>query len=486
MIRGFLSGALFAIVLAGLGLGAASYFGPRVELGSVAPAAGDVEVPAGSEFNAERPDTAPVLPATEGRPAGAAPTLAGAETTTDAPAVDTAPAATPNTANVDGSIAAPESGTTAVQPGADSTVSTTTAVTAPAQPGLEAAPNAETAVVPTDPPATDTAQITTPEASAAPTAPTGEIAPNQAVTVETPATPAPEATAVVEGPAETPATSEGTSAIAAPALDVDAPSAPSTVGDGPSLPSLAGIGDNLGEDALPRIGASPEAPATEALDPAIERFATAFAPSGDKPRLAIVLLDDTALAIDKIADFSVPLAVAVDPLAPAVGARMAELRAAGIEVLALAPLPQGASPADVEVSFQAFLSAVPQAVGVMDFPEAGLQESRSRAVQVVDILKANGLGLLTYNKGLNAALQIADQEDLAAAKVARVFDDGTAEANSMKIALDKGAFQSGQDGAAILVGTLREDVLDVLKEWATGNRAGTVELAPVSFVLMGK
>ena len=174
MIRGFLSGALFAIVLAGLGLGAASYFGPRVELGSVAPAAGDVEVPAGSEFNAERPDTAPVLPATEGRPAGAAPTLAGVETATDAPAVDTAPAATPNTANVDGSIAAPESGTTAVQPGADSTVSTTTAVTAPAQPGLEDAPNAETAVVPTDPPATDTAQITTPEASAAPTAPTWE------------------------------------------------------------------------------------------------------------------------------------------------------------------------------------------------------------------------------------------------------------------------------------------------------------------------
>jgi len=55
----------------------------------------------------------------------------------------------------------------------------------------------------------------------------------------------------------------------------------------------------------------------------------------------------------------------------------------------------------------------------------------------------------------------------------------------MKLMLDKAAFDAGQTGHAIVVGRLRRDVIETLRSWSVGNRAATVELAPVSFVLRG-
>ena len=187
-----------------------------------------------------------------------------------------------------------------------------------------------------------------------------------------------------------------------------------------------------------------------------------------------------------MASFPVPLTIALDPSIAGVGARMAAVRAAGPEVAVLTPLPEGAAPADVEVAFQSFFNTIPQAVAVMDLPGAVLQENRPRAVQVVDIVAETGHGLITYDKGLNAALQIASAKDVRALTVFRVFDDGEKDIAAMKRFLDQGAFRAGQVGPVVLVGQARVETLTAIAEWALGTRAASVTLAPVSAVLLSQ
>jgi hypothetical protein len=175
--------------------------------------------------------------------------------------------------------------------------------------------------------------------------------------------------------------------------------------------------------------------------------------------------------------------VAVDPMQPDAATAMAGYRAAGAEVAVLTPLPEGAAPADVEVAFQEFFSQVPEAVAVLDLPDALLQESRPRAAQVADILSETGHGMVTYEKGLNSGLQVARSEGIPAATVFRDFDDGQRDGAAMKRFLDQGAFRAAQDGAVVMIGRLRPETLTALTEWALGTRAATITLAPVSAVL---
>jgi polysaccharide deacetylase 2 family uncharacterized protein YibQ len=254
------------------------------------------------------------------------------------------------------------------------------------------------------------------------------------------------------------------------------------------------ISPDNGDESLPRIGAGPEdtAEAVEegAGQPALVRFAVPFQNDSANPMLSIVLVDDPDVPDGPgpadLMDFPVPLAVALDPMQPESAARMAAYRAAGVEVLVLAPLPDGATPADVEVAFQGYLAAIPQAVAVMDLPSAQLQANRPRAVQVVEILAASGHGMVTYDKGLNAGLQIAEGRGVPARAVFRVFDDGSRDTGAMKRSLDQGAFRAGQAGPVVLVGKLRAESIAAITEWALGTRAATVSLAPVSAVLQAK
>ena len=487
MLRGLLSGTILGTATAGVLLVAASPFVARVEIGGATPETGEVAVPAGSGFNAERPDEPPALPSTEGRPAGEAPTLATNESGADALDLDTSPAGTPDTGQIEGAISSPSSSETgSVQTEGEEAVTAGTGGAQLAQPGLETAPEAEVAVL-TPETGGDTAALPgTSSEIDAPVIATGETSVSTPSVGAAPDSPNPESNPTAEGSAETPETGNEPSGLATPSITVETPSLPDTGGDSLSLPSFGSISPGAGEDSLPNIGAGPAAPSDVAAEPAIVRYATAFEPISDKPRLAIVLLDDPSVDPSGFGDSVVPFAISVDPNSDGVGARMAALRAAGLEVIVQAPLPSGASPADIEVSFQGFLNAVPQAVAVMDSPEVSLQESRPRAAQVVDILKTGGYGLLMYSKGLNSALQIAEREELAAAKITRVFDAGDGDAAAMVRALDQGAFQTSQGESVVLVGMLRPETLAAVTEWSTGNRASTVEMAPVSAVLSGK
>jgi polysaccharide deacetylase 2 family uncharacterized protein YibQ len=286
-----------------------------------------------------------------------------------------------------------------------------------------------------------------------------------------------------EGVLDDPVARETGEAPPAPEVELE-PEAP----EAPSAEAAAGVTlfEGVGEIAVPTPDSSDPAGGVSVAEPpagpALEVNAIPFDWDGSAPLLSVLLIDRGG-PLPEIDRFPVPVTVAVDPLDPAVPERVAALRAAGAEIAVLAPLAEGATPADVEVAFQSFLEAVPFAATVLDIEEARIQESRPRAAQVAEILAETGHGLVTYEAGLNSALQVAAQRGVPAATVLRAFDDGTRGVGAMRRFLDQAAFQAGVDGYAIVTGELRPDALTALAEWALGTRAESVTLAPVSGIL---
>ena len=85
-------------------------------------------------------------------------------------------------------------------------------------------------------------------------------------------------------------------------------------------------------------------------------------------------------------------------------------------------LPAGATAADVEVSFGAHEVALPEAVAVMDLEAGGFQGDRPLSTLVVPVLAGQGRGLLSWDRGLNAASQVARREGLRSGVIFRRLD----------------------------------------------------------------
>lgn len=491
MIRGLVSGLVLGGVVAGGALVVASRTLDRQDLALPAPETTAVAVPAGSEFNAPRSETVPVLPQTEGRPAGVASPLVTQSDGGADPLPDTNPAQAPVTGTAEGALEAPLAGAAAgITVAGEDNGPSTSAVVVPNQPGLDASP---TALAPLDPVQSEEA------ASEALQSPTAEVAPivvenTTDIDVETAALAAPEQPGTEvrpasEAPAPVPDAGTAPERIATPVapLETVRPAVPETPqGFGIVAPEIGQFSPGDASDGLPRIGAEAVVPSTVVVEPALVRYAVPYALAQDNPLMALILIDDGTLDVAALTGFPVPLTIAIDPLSPSAGARMVALRGAGLEIAVLTPVPAGATPADVEITFQAFLDAVPQAVAVMDLPEALLQESRPRASQVVEILAETGHGMVTYDRGLNSGIQIAAGKGVKATTVFRVFDDGEKDSAAIKRFLDQGAFRAGQVGPVVLVGQARTEALVAISEWSLGNRAATVSLAPVSAVLSAR
>ena len=248
------------------------------------------------------------------------------------------------------------------------------------------------------------------------------------------------------------------------------------------------------EGRLPQIGqvATPDADQATAIAedlPRLKRYARNYSAEGDKPRFAVVLIDDGSDTLDRAKLAALPFAVtfAVDPLAANATEAEAIYRAAGQEVLILAKgIPEGATPSDLEQSLQALSAALPESIGVLDLDSGGFQDNRALATQVVSILKAQGRGILTYDRGLNAADQEARREDLPAAKVFRMIDAGNEEAPLIRRYLDRAAFKAAQEGQVVVVGHTRAETITALLEWTVEGRAASVSMAPASAVMQTK
>jgi polysaccharide deacetylase 2 family uncharacterized protein YibQ len=274
-------------------------------------------------------------------------------------------------------------------------------------------------------------------------------------------------------------------ADAVPAPPRAAPAAVATgrlpqIGVAEAEPEAAGSDDATSEDT------AAEAPAEDADLPALQRNAAAFE-RDDRPLLAPILLDAglDAVARARLAALPHPLSVAVDPSAPDAAEAAATYRAAGKEVVILASqIPPQATPADLEVTFASHRAHLPQAVALLDLPAGGFQEDRRLAQQIATILAGDGLGMITHDRGLNPAAQVAAQAGVPHAAVFRNLSEAGDDPAAMRRLLERARFRAGQQGATALLLTGAGAELDALLDWLAEGRDVGVALAPVSALLL--
>ncbi len=287
--------------------------------------------------------------------------------------------------------------------------------------------------------------------------------------------PAPEI--VPESEPDAAPTADGTAAVEEPAAE----------------PSLPGGGTAV---RVNRPGAEPTAqagqeaeivPETEIPEdaPALLRYATAFENPQALPMLSLMMVDDPSItaAPDSVAALGFPVTVILDPLAADAVSRMAAYRAAGIEVGISASLPGGATPSDVEIAFEAALAAVPDAVVLFSDGQDGVQGNRSVTEQVVEVLAADGRGLVTIQRGLGNALRIAEQANVPAAAVLRDLDGDGQSPSAIGRALDQAAFRARQSGDAVLLAKVSDATLGALAAWGGEVDSDQFLMAPVTAIL---
>ncbi|WP_159082396.1 divergent polysaccharide deacetylase family protein [Paragemmobacter aquarius] len=239
-------------------------------------------------------------------------------------------------------------------------------------------------------------------------------------------------------------------------------------------------------DALPRIGdGTEEVVALPAATTPLDLFSRPFDNADGKPLFALVLIDDGAPDLDRetLAALPFPVTFVVDPLLPDVAAIAAVYRNAGQEVMIQTTgVPKGAKPADIEQSYQAMDIAVPEAVAVLG--AAGLEEdNRALAAAVAPILVAQGRGILTMERGLNAVDQAARREGVPQATAFRMLDAAGESVPVIRRYLDRAAFRAAQEGSVVVLGSTRPDTIAAILQWNVEGRAASVALAPISAVL---
>ncbi|MFY0595996.1 MAG: divergent polysaccharide deacetylase family protein [Cognatishimia sp.] len=455
MLRGIFTGLFFGGVLGLMLAGVVSL---------LAPLPSNVAVP-----QAQGPATA--------APEAAVNTPLAVTSDTDAPVNADATAQTP--AAVEGADGAPVADFASAPKPNTSTVADTPS--APAQNGaVDVAVNSESPVLP-NPQAN---AIASPGADDEPSISVDPAQPLSPQTADTQAFDNPEAVAD-EGAEAAPAVVESGADIVAP--DVSDEETTSL------LKPVTGFQESFTQHTstrLPTVYAEADQPATEDVavemaKPPLEAFSTAFEGEADKPLLSIVLLDDPAAGIDlqTLAEFPMPMSIAVNAQSADALARAAALRGAGLEVLALMDFPVGATASDVAVNIESQLANVPEAVALMDGFDGGVQENRAVSDQVIAYALSSGHGVVFQPKGLNTAQKLAVREGVGAVTVFRDFDGSGQSDVVIRRFLDQAAFKARQNEAVLMLGRMQNSTIAALASWALQDRASTVSIAPVSALL---
>ncbi len=219
--------------------------------------------------------------------------------------------------------------------------------------------------------------------------------------------------------------------------------------------------------------------------PALTKYASSFQMPEDAVPLSVLLIDDNTMtdAPTLVAGLPFGATVVIDALDSDATDRMRAYRDAGVEVAMLVGLPEGATPIDVEIAFEAAMDIVPENVAVFSNDPSMLQGSRATVEQLVEVLAADGRGLITSSGGLDNALRTASQAGVPADRVFRELDDAGQDAGAILRQLDQAAFRARQNDGAIVSGSMTADTLDVLQGWASSGPNNQVVLAPVSAVL---
>ncbi len=487
MLRGVLGGFLTGTILSGLALGAASLL-TAPPLGAP-PEAAAVDVPAGSEFKQPREDTEAALPGSDEVPAADSGPMVAAPEPDDLSSLegaDTAPASQPETGTAESTLIAPDdqSSSAGVDLDSDEPVLPSPQALAPETPDDEEDLSISTEPSqPVLPEVEEDSGVYQPAQPQAPGEDEGAAAvPGEGTEMaaadapEPAAEPAPEPapSADASDPEPMPATDPGDDPATQPEAEEE-PEPSGTIGD---------LAENVTTDRLPAV--TDESETSEEDLPPLRKYAVPFSNPENKPLMAIVLIDDgqSPISHEALADFPYPVSYAVDAGWPGATRAAEEYRAAGLEVLAMADLPAGASAADAEVAMQAYLANVPEAVAVMEGTGSGLQSSREATEQLIPILQESGHGLVLFSEGLDTARKLIAREGVPVASVFRDFDAKGQNVTVIRRFLDQAAFKAGQEeGGVIMVGRLRAETVSALLLWGLQDRAGSVALAPVSAIL---
>lgn len=255
------------------------------------------------------------------------------------------------------------------------------------------------------------------------------------------------------------------------------------------LPTLGTAEEGVEEVPASPVTVEVEAPTAQPTQRPVEVFAAPADNPDGKPMMAVVLLDDgldfeaKTTGLSALAELPYPVSFAVDAMLPDAKSRMAAYRGAGFEVLAMIDLPTGATARDAEVNLSVALDAVPEAVGLLEGVETGVQTTPDAGRQVAQILAQTGHGLVTQNRGLNTVQKLAARQGVPSAVVFRDFDGKGQTATVIRRFMDQAAFRASQEGGVIMLGRLREETLSALALWTLQDRASTVAMVPVSAAL---
>lgn len=517
MIRGFLTGVIWGGVVAGAGLAVISQVAPLPPSGSAEAPAEPVLEPSPAplpkapeaevqpEILQKGPESDEAAPGDAAPEADAMDAPASGETQPEADAAAEAVMAQPQADAAADSMAekqpvpeapaseavepsvteAPEASAQAVEPEAETSgeppmVAATEEPAAPLQPDMQEmqaelpealAENRPGLIVPDSPglPGAETTPILNEPPPEAPVADDVLLRPDPAPAEET----APALIAPQDEPADI---------AAAPVLEPDTGLEESV--PGVRTDRLPRIGDEemeATEDEVPELA---EVPLTGTTP--LELFARAFENPEGKPLFSIILIDEGTAPEDRgnLAALPFPVTFAIDPLMPDSAEASRVYRQAGQEVAMLATgIPEGATAGDLEQSLQALDLALPEAVVVLDRPEGNLQEARDLARQIVPIVAEQGRGLVTYDRGLNPADQVARREGVPSAVIFRVLDSEGESIPKMRNYLDRAAFKAAQEGKVVVIGRAHPETVAAILQWTVEGRAATVALAPVSAVL---
>lgn len=294
-----------------------------------------------------------------------------------------------------------------------------------------------------------------------------------------PAPAEPRATAPVQtAPAPAPVVAQPTPVAPLPSVP-PLPAAPAARTDAPLVTASPGAAP------APQAPADPISTPTPAAEP-LEPLRKSFENPENRPTFAILLVDTGAPGLDRarLARLPFPVTFVLDPLAEDAARAAAIYHDAGQEVILRATgLPEGAKAQDVEQTFETLFQAIPQAEAVIDLNTGGFQDRAALASLVVPVIKAAGRGLVTFDRGLNVAEQVARRDSVPSAVVFRSLDADGESQPMIRRYLDRAAFKAAQDGRVVVIGTTADDTVAALLAWSVEGRAGSVALAPLSAVL---
>ncbi len=252
---------------------------------------------------------------------------------------------------------------------------------------------------------------------------------------------------------------------------------------------------------LPSIGRSTEsdladaadAQTTEAADditpsdttdlPAYQRHAAELALAPGANALGVVLIEDP-MAEAALTALPLPGTLAMDPADPDGPRRAAAYRAAGHEIALLAQgIPEGATPADIEVTLQVWMRDFPQVVALIDVAEGGIASRRLIARDLALMLAPEGYGVIALRSNLDAFGQAAQAAGLATASVYRRVDGAGQSAIRIRRMIDRAGFEAQRSAGILIVGSAgNPDTLEALRNFAQASARGVV-VTPASAVL---